>query len=143
MQSGLTINEANTLAVKTTVEAAVVEIIKEGEKKGVWDYKKYPTPTQPVEAPEVTEIHAVMSHHLEDLYSFYGIETGLRIARKHISWYTRGLPGSAAFRHAMNQLQDVEDQRFAVHEFFNQQEARGLRLQYEVDAAPNGEAIAA
>jgi len=94
-------------------------------------------------APEVTEIHAVMSHHLEDLYSFYGIETGLRIARKHISWYTRGLPGSAAFRHAMNQLQDVEDQRFAVHEFFNQQEARGLRLQYEVDAAPNTEAIAA
>jgi curli production assembly/transport component CsgG len=55
-ESGLTINEANTLAVKTTVEAAVVEIIKEGEKKGVWDFKKYPTPLQPVEAPEITEI---------------------------------------------------------------------------------------
>jgi tRNA-dihydrouridine synthase B len=94
-------------------------------------------------APEVKEIHAVMGQHLEDLYSFYGIETGLRIARKHISWYTRGLPGSAAFRHAMNQLQDVEQQRFAVHEFFNEQEARGLRLQYESDAAPNAEAIAA
>ena len=55
-ETGLTINEANTLAVKTTVEAAVVEIIKEGERKGIWDYKKYPTPPQPQEAPEVTEI---------------------------------------------------------------------------------------
>ena len=55
-ETGLTINEANTLAVKTTVEAAVVEIIKEGERKGIWDYKKYPTPSQPIDATEVTEI---------------------------------------------------------------------------------------
>ena len=39
-ESGLTINEASTLAVKTTVEAAVVELIKEGERKGVWDFKQ-------------------------------------------------------------------------------------------------------
>lgn len=58
-ETGLTINEANTLAVKTTVEAAVVEIIKEGEKKGIWDFKKYPTPPQPVETPTVTEIKNV------------------------------------------------------------------------------------
>ena len=40
-ESGLTINEPGTLAVKATVEAAVVELIREGEKKGVWDYKKH------------------------------------------------------------------------------------------------------
>ena len=39
-ETGLTINEPGTLAVKATVEAAVVELIKEGEHKGVWDYKK-------------------------------------------------------------------------------------------------------
>jgi curli production assembly/transport component CsgG len=38
-ETGLTINEPGTLAVKATVEAAVVELIKEGEKKGVWDYR--------------------------------------------------------------------------------------------------------
>jgi curli production assembly/transport component CsgG len=38
-ETGLTINEAGTLAVKATVEAAVVELIKEGERKGVWEYK--------------------------------------------------------------------------------------------------------
>lgn len=39
-ETGLTINEPGTLAVKATVESAVVELIKEGEKKGVWDYRK-------------------------------------------------------------------------------------------------------
>jgi curli production assembly/transport component CsgG len=39
-ETGLTINEASTLAVKSAVEAAVVEMIKEGERKSVWDYRK-------------------------------------------------------------------------------------------------------
>jgi curli production assembly/transport component CsgG len=39
-EAGLTINEPGTLAIKATIEAAVVEMIKEGERKGVWDYKK-------------------------------------------------------------------------------------------------------
>ena len=42
-ETGLTINEPGTLAVKATVEAAVVELIKEGERKGVWEFRK-PTP---------------------------------------------------------------------------------------------------
>ena len=41
-ESGLTINEPGTLAVKTTIEAAVVELIKEGQRKGVWDFKEIP-----------------------------------------------------------------------------------------------------
>jgi curli production assembly/transport component CsgG len=39
-ETGLTINEPGTLAVKATIEAAVVELIKEGERKGVWDYRQ-------------------------------------------------------------------------------------------------------
>jgi curli production assembly/transport component CsgG len=39
-ETGLTINEPGTLAVKATVEAAVVELIKEGQRKGIWEYKK-------------------------------------------------------------------------------------------------------
>jgi len=39
-ETGLTINEPGTLAVKATVEAAVVELIREGERKGIWDFKK-------------------------------------------------------------------------------------------------------
>ena len=68
--------------------------------------------------PRVSEIHDILLTHLEDLYAFYGIDTGVRVARKHISWYTRGLIGSAAFRHMMNQLPDVIAQRQAVNDFF-------------------------
>jgi tRNA-dihydrouridine synthase B len=68
--------------------------------------------------PCVSEIHQVLLAHLDDLYGFYGIETGVRVARKHISWYTRGLTGSAAFRHAMNQLPDIATQQQAVNIFF-------------------------
>ena len=46
-ETGLTINEPGTLAVKATVEAAVVELIKEGERKGVWDFKRPEAIVQP------------------------------------------------------------------------------------------------
>ncbi|MGZ8211452.1 MAG: tRNA-dihydrouridine synthase, partial [Burkholderiales bacterium] len=80
--------------------------------------------------PEVTEIHRVLVEHLHDLYSFYGEQTGVRVARKHISWYTKGLAGSAAFRHGVNQLQTCADQRAAVNAFFAELAERGRRLQY-------------
>ena len=80
--------------------------------------------------PEVDEIHRVLVAHLEDLYSFYGEHSGVRVARKHISWYTKGLAGSAAFRHGMNQLQTCAEQLDAVNEFFAELSARGRRLQY-------------
>ena len=43
-ETGLTINEPGTLAVKATVEAAVVELIKEGQRKAVWDFREPPKP---------------------------------------------------------------------------------------------------
>jgi tRNA-dihydrouridine synthase B len=84
--------------------------------------------------PEVAEIHRVMLEHLHDLYEFYGIETGVRVARKHISWYTKGLTGSANFRHHMNQLQSIEEQLAAINEFFSQLQQQNARLQYAEEA---------
>ncbi|MDR2876306.1 MAG: tRNA dihydrouridine synthase DusB [Methylobacillus sp.] len=81
--------------------------------------------------PEVAEIHDVLRDHLQDLYAFYGEETGVRVARKHISWYTKGLVGSANFRHMMNQLPTVETQLQAVNDFFGQLRAQHDRLHYE------------
>ncbi len=80
--------------------------------------------------PEVTEIHRVLIGHLHDLYQFYGEYTGLRMARKHISWYTKGLAGSASFRHAMNQLQSVAEQLAAVELFFSELGACSPYLTY-------------
>jgi hypothetical protein len=49
LESGLTVNEPGTLAVKAAIEAAVVELIKEGEKKGIWSYAE--SPPKAVNAP--------------------------------------------------------------------------------------------
>lgn len=83
--------------------------------------------------PEVEEIRRVMLEHLEDLYAFYGDFTGVRVARKHISWYTKGLVGSANFRHALNQLDGIPEQRWAVDEFFSGLMDRQRYLRYEED----------
>jgi len=80
--------------------------------------------------PEVNEIHHVLVNHLYDLYDFYGEYSGVRIARKHISWYTKGLIGSAVFRHAMNRLQTTDQQLSAVNEFFISLSGYGERLTY-------------
>ena len=69
-------------------------------------------------APTFAEIHTILRAHLTDLYAFYGEDTGVRIARKHISWYTKGIVGAAHFRHAMNQLDNVAAQLDAADEFF-------------------------
>jgi tRNA-dihydrouridine synthase B len=80
--------------------------------------------------PEVEEIRIVMLGHLEDHYLFYGMEAGARIARKHISWYTKGLAGSAAFRRQMNMLLTAGEQLKAINEFFDSQGERDARLSY-------------
>jgi tRNA-dihydrouridine synthase B len=85
--------------------------------------------------PLVSEIHDVLIAHMRDLYSFYGPQTGVKVARKHISWYTRGLAGSAGFRHGMNQLQSAEEQLAAVDEFFRSLAGAAPRLQYAIESA--------
>lgn len=81
--------------------------------------------------PEVSEIHNVLLQHLADLYQFYGEYSGVRMARKHISWYTKGLTGSASFRHRMNQLETTQQQLDAVNAFFSQLLAHAPHLTYE------------
>jgi tRNA-dihydrouridine synthase B len=64
------------------------------------------------------EIGAVLAEHLEGIYSLYGSERGARVARKHIGWTVRSLPGGEAFRCSVNRLQAAEEQRAAVNDYF-------------------------
>lgn len=69
--------------------------------------------------PGLAEMQAIVRHHLTDLYHFYGEYTGCRIARKHIGWYVRDLPGAAPFRQAMNQLDSTAAQFANVDDYFD------------------------
>ena len=94
--------------------------------------------------PTVEEIHTVMLEHINDLYGFYGDIAGMRVARKHISWYTKGLAGSANFRHNMNTLQTIDLQQQAINDFFAELKTKNERLVYvgESNALENEEMAA-
>jgi len=72
--------------------------------------------------PPTHEIRDIMLSHLENLYAFYGEYSGVRIARKHISWYSKGQRDGAAFRHAMNRVESADAQLTMARTFFDQLE---------------------
>lgn len=69
--------------------------------------------------PSVAELRQIVLTHLEELYRFYGEYSGCRIARKHIAWYTGGLPNSNAFRDAMYACETTAEQYRAVDKFLS------------------------
>src|SRR5260221_3294639 len=52
--------------------------------------------------PTLAEQRCVLLEHYEAMLSHYGVDLGVQIGRKHIAWYSKGLPGSADFRAAIN-----------------------------------------
>jgi tRNA-dihydrouridine synthase B len=61
---------------------------------------------------------AVVLDHFEDMLTHYGAETGVRMARKHVAWYSKGLPGSAEFRAEVNRQTDAAEVRRLVRRFY-------------------------
>ena len=57
--------------------------------------------------PSIDEQYAVIIEHYRAMLDHYGPQVGVNMARKHIGWYTKGLPGSAEFRNAVNQEADA------------------------------------
>jgi tRNA-dihydrouridine synthase B len=59
-----------------------------------------------VAAPDIAEQYSVIIEHYKAMLEHYGEMTGVNMARKHLGWYTKGLPGSAEFRNKVNQIPD-------------------------------------
>ncbi len=68
--------------------------------------------------PSAAEVRAVVAEHLEGLYALYGEAQGLRVARKHLGWYARRLPGGEQFRARVVRLEEAATQRAAVNDYF-------------------------
>jgi tRNA-dihydrouridine synthase B len=72
------------------------------------------------EPPPLSFIQDLMINHLKNLYAFYGETRGVLVARKHISWYSKGQPHAGAFRQHFNELTQAQAQLDAVEAFFAQ-----------------------
>ena len=69
--------------------------------------------------PSVFEVRDILLKHMENLYQFYGEYTGVRMARKHLSWYSKGQPHAALFRDTVNRVDSAPEQMRLTHEFFD------------------------
>jgi tRNA-dihydrouridine synthase B len=68
--------------------------------------------------PSLEEQLTVMLEQYEQMLSLYGTHTGVNLARKHIGWYTKGLPGSAELRNRVNQQDDPNVVKSMLREFY-------------------------
>ena len=73
---------------------------------------------QMLKDPSIDEQFAVILEHYEGMLSHYGTMTGVRMARKHLGWYTKGLPGSAEFRNRVNCVDDADEVVRSLRTFY-------------------------
>ncbi len=135
--------KAKAVLEKTGADGVMIGRAAQGRPWIFREIEHYLATGEKLPPPAVTEIQSILLEHLEDLYGFYGTETGVRVARKHISWYTKGLSGSAAFRHQMNRLDSVIEQRAMIQDFFSGLGQRHEHLIYDSSSDTTDEELAA
>ena len=69
--------------------------------------------------PTLDEQLSTMLEQYEDMLSLYGTHTGVNLARKHVGWYTKGLPGSAELRNKVNQQDDPKTVVAMLRDFYS------------------------
>ncbi len=68
--------------------------------------------------PPLHEQQSTLLEHYDAMLAHYGVQTGLKIGRKHVAWYSKGLPGSAEFRTRIMQIEEPEQVRQTVRDFY-------------------------
>jgi tRNA-dihydrouridine synthase B len=70
-------------------------------------------------APATLQVRDWLMEHLDEHYQLYGEHSGVRSARKHIGWYTLGLPQATTFRARMNRVDNTLEQHHLVQDYFD------------------------
>jgi tRNA-dihydrouridine synthase B len=79
----------------------------------------YLTTGERIAAPGLADQKAIMLGHYAHVREHFGEKSGVRLARKHLAWYSHGLRGSAAFRAQMNRLDDADAVIRLIDEFYD------------------------
>lgn len=114
----LTVEKAKAVLEKTGADAIMIGRGAQGKPWIFREIAHYLATGEKLASPTVAEIHHIMLNHMRNLYAFYGEARGVLIARKHVSWYSKGQRQGGAFRHAFNQLETAEEQLIAADQFF-------------------------
>jgi tRNA-dihydrouridine synthase B len=67
------------------------------------------------------QLRDIMLGHLEDMHRFYGESTGIRVARKHLTWYCQRLVNADEFRYAVVRVRSAEEQIELTRKYFDRE----------------------
>ena len=68
---------------------------------------------------EINELRDTMLGHLNELHRFYGETTGVRVARKHLTWYCENLENAEAYRHRVVRVDSASEQLRLTKQYFS------------------------
>ncbi|NAX47656.1 tRNA dihydrouridine synthase DusB [Photobacterium halotolerans] len=83
------------------------------------EIQHYLTTGEHLPAPSFEEVSSILLEHVQALHAFYGEFQGLRIARKHVSWYLKEQASAGDFRRTFNALEDAQEQIDALQGYFD------------------------
>jgi len=104
----------------TQADAVMIGRAAQGNPWIFREINHYLTTEKLLPEPSLQEIRDTLLRHLANLYDFYGEYTGVRMARKHVSWYSKGQPHGAAFREMMMRVESSQQQVDLTRTFFDQ-----------------------
>lgn len=93
--------------------------------------------------PVLAEQKRILLQHYEDVLLHHGTEPGVRLARKHVAWYSKGLPGSAEFRVQVNRCDTPDAVRTLIDSFYDPLIEQGVAVVRDAFRAAGEERMAA
>jgi tRNA-dihydrouridine synthase B len=103
---------------ETGVDAVMIGRAAQGRPWIFREISHYMQTGRHLPEPSAAEISRMLTGHLENLYAFYGEYTGIRMARKHIAWYSKGQRDGNMFRQQVNQIESATAQLQYVSDYF-------------------------
>lgn len=110
--------QAKKILLSTHVDGLMIGRVAQGNPWIFRDIQHYLKTGEKLAVPTLNERLTTLLNHIENLYDFYGEYSGIRIARKHISWYCKSLGDSKVFTATVNRAETTSEQTAIITEFF-------------------------
>jgi len=118
----VTVDDAKNLLTMSGADGVMIGRGSYGRPWFVNQAYQYITTGNYPKDPILSEQLAIVLEHFEAILELYGIEGGVKIARKHLGWYSKGLKDSAEYRVHINQNECPVKMRGLVTNFYTQQQ---------------------
>jgi tRNA-dihydrouridine synthase B len=111
--------DARRVLARTGADALMIGRAAQGNPWIFREMSHFLATGAPMKRPSSAEVASILLEHLQELYSFYGVGTGVRVARKHLSWYCKDRPGAAGFWQRVNRVDCARTQLALARAFFS------------------------